>query len=165
MFRKHYLTEPAQMRFAFFKLKAHLAVLPTAVPPRQVLQLQHAEDQRNGGNGQHEHNKDIFLCWPGDITVHRMGARPGLKHREVGESVRTELCFTLDNEELSVFTLQTYRGLRKIPYIKYWRVRNTTCGGAAIISSGRGHTFGLQHSCSFTAGHTSMTLRISILST
>lgn len=126
MFSKHYLTQPAQMRFASLKLRAHLAVLPTAVPPRQVLQLQHAEDQRNGGNGQHEHNKDIFLCWPGDITVHRMGARPGLKHREVGVGVRTELCFTLDNEELSVFTLQTYRGLRKIPYIKYWRVRNTT---------------------------------------
>lgn len=48
MFSKCYSTKPAQMRFASFQLKAHLAVLPTAVPPRQVLQLQHAEDQGDG---------------------------------------------------------------------------------------------------------------------
>lgn len=52
-----------------------------------MLQLEHAEGQRDGGDSQHEHNKDIFLCWPGDITVHRMGTWPGLEHRDAGESV------------------------------------------------------------------------------
>lgn len=97
------------------------------MPPCQVLQLEHAEDQRDGRNSQHEHNKHVFFCRPGDITVHRMWTWPGLKCRETGECVASELCFTLNNSRFSMFTLQTYRGLRKIPYRKYWRLRNTTC--------------------------------------
>lgn len=67
-------------------------LLPTAVPPCQVLQLEHAEDQGDGGHGQHEHNEHVFLRRPGDVAVHGMRTRPCLKHREAGDQAAIGLC-------------------------------------------------------------------------
>ncbi len=91
--------------------------LPAAVFPRQVLQFEHTEDQRDGGHDQHEDNEDVFLCWSGDVTVHWMWTRPSLTEGE-RESMTAGLnivFYMCKLNKISGFTLQTYRGWRKIP--------------------------------------------------
>lgn len=54
---------------------------PATVFPCQVMQFKHAEEQRDGGHSQHEHDKDIFLRGSGDVTVDWMWTGPRLKER------------------------------------------------------------------------------------
>lgn len=53
-------------------------LLPAAVSPRQVMQLQHAEQQRDPRHGQHEHDEDVLLRRPGHVAVDGVRARRGL---------------------------------------------------------------------------------------
>lgn len=55
--------------------------VPAAASPGQVIQLEHAEDQRDGRHDQHEHDEDVLLCGSGDVTVDSMRTRPGLSER------------------------------------------------------------------------------------
>lgn len=70
----------ALRRFKSYRLHWEITqFLPTAVSPCQVMQFEHTEDQRDSRHSHHEHYEDIFLCWPGDVTVHWMWTRPGLR--------------------------------------------------------------------------------------
>lgn len=52
--------------------------LPAAMPPRQVVELQHAEHQGHARHGQHEHDEDVLFRGPRNVTVDQVWTRPSL---------------------------------------------------------------------------------------